>query len=161
MKHEPILRKALAAAVRALERITEGADAQATAEPAISAAKDVLEQTATPEEITPHPTRLHSDAGRALPLRKWSWRYSAIRGKEGEICQTVYDADGKPVCRVLPTKSGYTTRQRVVCLAAAPEMLSALTEACHYMRSSGACVYPSCDTCRIGKILQRIEETLS
>ena len=151
MKHERILRKALAMAARALERIAEGADAKTTAEGAIVAARNVLTNTATPEDgkITIRAACLQN--------RAWTWRYSGIRGKEGTVVQTVYDKDEKPVCRVLPTKSDYTTEMRVRAIAAAPEMLNALSDACHYMRAAGDCPFPACETCRIGQIMRRFD----
>ena len=148
MKHEAILRKALAAALRALERTVAGGDTPNAEEAAIRAAKTALSQTVEPEKPTIRP--------RLLRLPPWTAHYSTIKGKEGEIVQTVYTAAGNPVCRVVPCKNARDTEARVLLLSAAPEMLSALSDACGYMRSSGDCPFPACETCRIGALIGRL-----
>ena len=149
MKHESILRKALAAAVRALERTAARVDAPNAEETALEAAKRALAATVEPEKTSAN--RL-----RALRLPAWTIRYSQTKGHEGDIVQTVYSAAGKPICRVLPCRTPADTEKRVRMLAAAPEMLSALVDACGYMRGSGDCPFPSCDQCRIGALIGRL-----
>lgn len=147
MKHKAILRKALAAAVRALERTAARGDAPNAEETALDAAKRALAATVEPEKTAAN--RL-----RALRLPSWTVRYSQTKGHEGDIVQTVYSAAGKPVCRVLPCRNPGETEKRVRMLAAAPDMLSALVDACGYMRGAGDCPFPSCDQCRIGAIIR-------
>jgi hypothetical protein len=145
MKHEAILRKALSGAVRALERIDAGGTMQSAEKTALDAAQKALEQTVEPETLT---NRL-----RKMRLPAWSFRYSQKKGHEGDIVKTVYSAAGAPVCRVTPCRAEKDTERRVLMLAAAPEMLAALVDACGYMRSAGSCPFPACETCRIGLII--------
>jgi hypothetical protein len=149
MRHDAILRKALSGAVRALERIIAGGEAATAAETALEAAKTALERTVEPEHVT---IRL-----RVLRVPTWTVRYSQTKGHEGNIVQTVYSASGKPVCRVIPGKTETDTENRVQMLAAAPEMLSALVDACGQMRASGLCYFPTCESCRIGAVLSRFK----